>query len=53
MRAKLKAVKMELRKRMHDPIPKTGAWVEQMLQGHVQYLRDLGKSPECGGSLTR
>jgi hypothetical protein len=28
MRAKLNAVKMELRKRMHDPIAKTGAWVK-------------------------
>jgi hypothetical protein len=25
MRAKLKAIKMELRKRMHDPVVKTGA----------------------------
>jgi hypothetical protein len=30
----LLAIKMELRKRMHDPIVKTGAWVEQMLRGH-------------------
>jgi len=35
MRAKLKAVKVELRKRMHDPIAKTGEWVKQMLQGHL------------------
>jgi RNA-directed DNA polymerase len=27
MRATLQAIKMELRKRMHDPIAKTGAWV--------------------------
>ncbi len=31
MRAKLKAIKVELRKVMHDPIAKTGAWVKQML----------------------
>jgi hypothetical protein len=42
MRAKLKAIKVELRKCMHDPIAKTGAWVKQMLQGH----RGLGQSPE-------
>jgi group II intron reverse transcriptase/maturase len=35
MRAKLKAVKVELRKRMHDPIAKTGEWVKQMLQGSL------------------
>ena len=29
----LQAIKVELRKRMHDPIAKTGAWVEQMLKG--------------------
>jgi hypothetical protein len=26
MRAKLKAIKRELRKRMHDPVAETGAW---------------------------
>jgi RNA-directed DNA polymerase len=26
---------MELRKRMHDPVAQTGAWVKQMLQGHL------------------
>jgi hypothetical protein len=26
MRAKLLAVKIELRRKMHDPIAKTGAW---------------------------
>jgi len=34
MRAKLKAIKVELRKCTHDPIAKTGAWVKHMLQGH-------------------
>ena len=37
MRAKLKAIKVELRKAMHDPIAKTGTWVKQMLQGHLNY----------------
>jgi hypothetical protein len=48
MRAKLKALKMELGKRMHDPIPKTGAWVEQMLQGHLQYYALSGNHPSLG-----
>jgi RNA-directed DNA polymerase len=34
----LKVIKMELRKRMHDSIARTGAWVEQMLQGHLNYF---------------
>src|SRR5215813_7748659 len=45
MRAKLKAVKVELRKSMHDPIAKTGAWVKQMLQGHLNYYAASGNHP--------
>ena len=45
MRAKLKAIKMELRKSMHDPIAKTGAWVKQMLQGHLNYFAVSGNHP--------
>src|SRR6478672_2017612 len=41
----LLAVKMELRKRMHDPIVKTGAWVEQMLRGHLNYYAVSGNDP--------
>jgi hypothetical protein len=33
---------MELRKRMHDPIAKTGAWLTQMLQGHLNYYAVSG-----------
>lgn len=45
MRAKLQAIKMELRMRMHDPIAKTGAWVKQMLQGHLNYFAVSGNDP--------
>ena len=38
----LEAVKMELRKRMHDPIAKTGTWVWQMLNGHLNYFAVSG-----------
>jgi group II intron reverse transcriptase/maturase len=38
----LEAVKMELRKRMHDPIAKTGTWVNQMLNGHLNYFAVSG-----------
>jgi len=38
LRAKLKALKVELRSSMHNPIVKTGAWVKQMLQGHLNYF---------------
>jgi group II intron reverse transcriptase/maturase len=45
MRAKLLAIKTELRKRMHDSIAKTGAWVKQMLQGHLNYFAVSGNDP--------
>jgi group II intron reverse transcriptase/maturase len=45
MRAKLKAIKVELRRRMHDPVAKTGAWVKQMLQGHLNYYAVSGNHP--------
>jgi hypothetical protein len=33
MRAKLLTIKIGLRRIIHDPIAKTGAWVKQMLKG--------------------
>ena len=30
---------------MHDPIAKTGAWVKQMLQGHLNYYAVSGNHP--------
>ena len=45
MRAKLLAIKIELRKIMHDPIAKTGAWVKQMLKGHLNYFAVSGNHP--------
>ena len=37
MRAKLKAVKEELRRRMHEPIPEQGAWLRQVVRGFFAY----------------
>jgi hypothetical protein len=42
MRAKLLAIKIELRKKMHDPIAKTGVWMKQMLKGHLNYFAVSG-----------
>ena len=33
MRAKLRQIKPELRKRMHDPVPQTGQWLRSVVQG--------------------
>jgi hypothetical protein len=45
MRARLLAIKTELRKTMHDPIAKTGAWMKRMLQGHLNYFAVPGNHP--------
>jgi RNA-directed DNA polymerase len=37
MRAKLKSVKTEMRRRMHHPIPEQGRWLARVLQGHFNY----------------
>ena len=37
MRAKLKEVKDELRRRMHQPIPMQGKWLAQVVTGYFNY----------------
>jgi len=37
MRAKLKSVKTEMRRRMHHPIPDQGRWLARVLAGHYNY----------------
>jgi group II intron reverse transcriptase/maturase len=37
MRAKLREVKQELRRRRHDSIHKTGEWLASVVRGHVKY----------------
>ena len=37
MRAKLKELKIELRRRMHVPVPEVGRWLKSVLKGHYQY----------------
>ncbi len=37
LRAKLTEVKVELRRRQHQPVPEQGAWLRSVLQGHYQY----------------
>ena len=35
--AKLSAVKAELTRRMHDPIPAVGSWLRSVVGGHIRY----------------
>lgn len=37
LQAKLNAVKTELRRRMHDPIPAVGTWLRAVVGGHIRY----------------
>ncbi|MGH9894113.1 MAG: group II intron reverse transcriptase/maturase, partial [bacterium] len=37
MQAKLKGLKQELRRRMHQPIPEQGAYLRSVVTGHVRY----------------
>jgi hypothetical protein len=54
MLRQLQTVKMELRKRMHDPIAKTGAWLTQMLQGHLNHTSPFDVDPRNNsGSLAK
>jgi hypothetical protein len=45
MRARLVAIKMELRKTMRDVIAKADAWMKRMLQGHLNYFAVSGNHP--------
>jgi group II intron reverse transcriptase/maturase len=37
LQAKLRAVKAELRRRMHAPIPEQGQWLNTVVSGHIHY----------------
>jgi group II intron reverse transcriptase/maturase len=51
MRAKLRQIKPELRKRMHDPVAQTGQWLRSVVQGHFNYYAVPGNN--AGLSLFR
>jgi hypothetical protein len=37
LQAKLNEVKAELRRRMHEPIPEQGKWLQAVVRGHLRY----------------
>src|SRR5438094_4492804 len=37
LQAKLSEVKAELKRRMHDPVPKVGEWLRSVVGGHIRY----------------
>jgi group II intron reverse transcriptase/maturase len=44
MRAKLKMVKDQLRRRMHQPVPEQGRWLASVVAGHTRYYGVPGNS---------
>jgi hypothetical protein len=48
MQAKLKAVLVELKRRMHHPIPEQGQWLRMVLLGHYQYYGVPRNNPALG-----
>ena len=45
LQAKLNEVKAELRRRLHDPIPKVGQWLRSVVSGHSRYYGVPMNSP--------
>jgi len=37
MQAKLKAIRIELRRRMHEPLKEQGQWLRAVVDGHIRY----------------
>jgi group II intron reverse transcriptase/maturase len=48
MRAKLREVKTELKRRMHEPVPEQGKWLRVILLGHYRYYGVPRNSPAQG-----
>jgi group II intron reverse transcriptase/maturase len=44
MRAKLRQVKVELKRRRHLPIPEQGQWLRSVVQGHLNYYSVPGNT---------
>ena len=48
MRAKLRQIGQQLRKRMHDPVPHTGEWLKSVVQGYFNYYAVPGNLTSLG-----
>jgi group II intron reverse transcriptase/maturase len=44
MRAKLREIKVELKRRRHRPVPEQGAWLRSVVQGHLVYYAVPGNT---------
>lgn len=48
LQAKLKEIKLELKRRMHDPVPEVGQWLQAVVRGHCQYYGVPTNKPALG-----
>ena len=48
MRAKIKAIAIELRKRMHNPVNEVGKWLKTVIEGHFRYFGVSGNCEAMG-----
>jgi RNA-directed DNA polymerase len=48
MRKKLQEIKQQLRMRMHDPAPESGAWLGSVVQGYFNYYAVPGNLDSLG-----
>ena len=53
LQAKLRAVKTELMRRRHQPIPEQGRWLASVLRGHANYYAVPDNTRRCAPSATR
>ena len=53
MRAKLQQIKQQLRKRMHDPVAQTGAWLKSVVQGYFNYYAVPGNTDSLNAFRTQ
>ena len=53
MRAKLKAVNDQLRRRMHQPIPVQGRWLASVMRGHMAYYAVPGNTSAVNAFRTQ
>ncbi len=51
IREKLRELKVELRRRLHEPIPTVGKWLRVVLLGHYRYYGVPGNSNKIEGFL--
>ncbi len=45
LQAKLNEVKAEIQRRMHEPIPEMGKWLQAVVRGHMLVLRSAMNNP--------